>query len=782
LENAAKPDNQRLRSAIPTSGDAVSLALLTAAFRNHDNSGRFDDLAVSVTQALMAGLADRCLLWMISPGGVRTRLATPAVEADRAWRPTVAPVAQVLAAKRTIEMGVVEDLYGRDDTTMRVTGGEPVVRAFGRFIPVSHGGDVVAVLGAVRNPGRALFTANDRAILDSAAERLEAAYAISYANEQLASRKAPGLMHGQGLLLADDLLTRLGAISGDVVFRHLFRGGTEYISSGVFASLGYTPEEVMNDALLLDRLIHPDDRHVLYDIIGNAELADSPLLIRMVRRNGQLSWQLIRALAIIDSEDRVLGIEGFATDVTAMKQAEAELSHQARSDALTGLANRLNFRESTSRALARIERHPGMMGVLFLDLDGFKLVNDTLGHAAGDNVLQQVAERLRKAIRREDMVARLGGDEFAVLLVELRNEGEATATARRILEALEVPLMVMGSMAEISTGVGIAVTTSGTITPDELINRADVALYQAKRSGRGRWQVYEGANGSASTAQATLLTTTPTEPTPATQSRPMITEGLLRSALAAGEFRVHYLPEIDTRTGRVSSIEALVRWQHPELGLLPASAFIHELGDMDVLHPLGDWIMRVAAKQVLLWQTRFEVPMALWVNISANQLGKPGFAESVLATLASVGFAPRDLGLDIPELALNGLDAHHDVAVATLHKAGIRLAVDDFGVGAASLRTLRRLPISQIKIDRSLIDDVDRIGGGDDELVQLAIKLAGSLGAEVVAVGVERSAQLDRLRALQCAFFQGFLAGEARTADEITALLSTGQLGLPGLQ
>ena len=572
MENAAKPDNQRLRSAIPTSGDAVSLALLTAAFRNHDNSGRFDDLAVSVTEALMAGLADRCLLWMISPGGIRTRLATPAVDADRAWRPTVAPVAQVLAAKRTIEMGVVEDLYGRDDTSLRVTGGEPVVRAFGRFIPVSHGGDVVAVLGAVRNPGRALFTANDRAILDSAAERLEAAYAISYANEQLASRKAPGLMHGQGLLLADDLLTRLGAISGDVVFRHLFRGGTEYVSAGVFASLGYTPEEVMNDALLLDRLIHPDDRHVLYDIIGNAELADSPLLIRMVRRNGQLSWQLIRALAIIDSEHRVLGIEGFATDVTAMKQAEAELSHQARSDALTGLANRLNFRESTSRALARIERHPGMMGVLFLDLDGFKLVNDTLGHAAGDNVLQQVAERLRKAIRREDMVARLGGDEFAVLLVELRNEGEATATARRILEALEVPLMVMGSMAEISTGVGIAVTTSGTITPDELINRADVALYQAKRSGRGRWQVYEGANGSASTAQATLLAA-PVEPTPATQSRPMITEGLLRSALAAGEFRVHYLPEIDTRTGRVSSIEALVRWQHPELGRISPDDF-----------------------------------------------------------------------------------------------------------------------------------------------------------------------------------------------------------------
>jgi diguanylate cyclase (GGDEF)-like protein/PAS domain S-box-containing protein len=780
MDNAANP----LRTpAIPPSGDAVSLALLTAAFRDREPGERFDDLAVSVAEALMAGLADRCLIWMISPGGVRTRLATPAVEADRAWRPTVAPVAQVLAAKRTIEMGVVEDLYGRDESnTLRVTGGEPVVRAFGRFIPVAHGGDVVAVLGAVRNPGRTLFTANDRAVLDSAAERLEAAYALSYANEQLASRKAPGLMHGQGLLLADDLLARLGAISGDVVFRHLFRGGTEYVSAGVLASLGYTPQEVMNDALLLDRLIHPDDRHVLYDIVGNPEMADSPLLIRMVRRNGQLSWQLIRALAIVDSEDRVLGIEGFATDVTAMKQAEAELSHQARSDALTGLANRLNFRESTSRALARIERHPGMMGVLFLDLDGFKLVNDTLGHAAGDNVLQQVAERLRKAIRREDMVARLGGDEFAVLLVELRNEGEATATARRILEALEVPIVVAGSTAEISTGVGIAVTTSGTITPDELINRADVALYQAKRSGRGRWQVYEGANGSATTAQATLLTVPSAESVPAAQARPTITEGLLRSALAAGEFRVHYLPEIDTRTGRVTSIEALVRWQHPELGLLPASAFIHELGDMDVLHPLGDWIMRVAAKQVLLWQTRFEVPMALWVNISANQLGKPGFAESVLATLASVGFAPRDLGLDIPELALNGLDAHHDVAVATLHKAGIRLAVDDFGVGAASLRTLRRLPISQIKIDRSLIDDVDRIGGGDDELVQLAIKLAGSLGAEVVAVGVERSAQLDRLRALQCAFFQGFLAGEARTADEITALLSTGQLGLPGLQ
>jgi diguanylate cyclase (GGDEF)-like protein/PAS domain S-box-containing protein len=765
----------------PTGTPVALLQRLTEVFRAGADL-RFEAILPPFAAAIAPGLGDRCLVWQIAPGGSRMRLGAPETD-DRAWRPTTGPVAQVLAAQRTIEMGIVEELLEHDELSGRAFTESNPIRAFGRFVPVVSNGLIIAVVAVIRAPGRELFTETDRALLEAATERLETAYRLSIVLEEISSRRSVGVSHTNGVVLGNDLLERLGAISGDVVFRHLFRSGTEYVSSGVMHSLGYSPEEVMGDPYALDRLIHPDDRSLLYEIAQNVETTKDPVLLRVVRRNGQISWQLLRVLPIVDSHGTVLGMEGFATDVTMMKQAEAELSHQARSDGLTGLANRLNFRESATRSLARLERHPGMMGVLYLDLDGFKTVNDTLGHAAGDTVLQEVAARLRKAIRREDVVARLGGDEFAVLLSELRNEGEAIATARRILDAVESPFFVDGRGAAVSTGVGIAVTTSGDMSPDELINRADIALYQAKRSGRGRWQVFDGANGSMLTSQGTLLSVaeTSTVKTDPIARQPNLSEGALRAALAADDFRVHYLPEIDTQTGRITSMEALVRWQHPEFGLLPASAFINEVGATDVIHHLGDWVLREAAKQVLMWRARFDLPLQLWVNVSARQVGEPGFADSILTTLASVGFAPRDLGLDIPELALNGLEGHHDAALEALHRTGVRLAVDDFGLGATSLRTLRRLPVSQIKIDRSLIDDVDRIGGGDEALVQLAIKLAGSLGADVVAIGVERTGQLERLRALQCAFFQGFLAGEARTADEITQLLAQGQLSLPGM-
>lgn len=755
-----------------------ALAQLTEVSRRTAEVRDFEARLPDIAAALSNGMRDQTAIWVITPGGSRMRTITATSNAGP-WRPTAGPIAQVLAARQAIEMGLVEDPLERDDVTLGRFDGT-TIRFIGRFVPVFSASQIIAVVGCVRAADDTVFTAAERVILDAAAERVESAFALCAARDSAAGRSAPGVVRSNGLVLADDLLTRLGAISGDVVFRHLFSSGTEYISDGITTSLGYTPQEIVGDPLLLDRLIHPDDRHLVSDMVTEPSLANRAILIRMVRRNGQVSWQLLRVSPILDPSGRVLGIEGFATDVTTMKEAEAELAHQVRSDPLTGLANRLNFRESTSRALARIERHPGMMGVLFLDLDGFKAVNDSLGHAAGDEVLIQVAQRLRRAIRREDMVARLGGDEFAVLLVELRDVSEAAATARRILESLEENMFIGNHVIQISTGVGIAVTDQGSVTPDELINRADVALYQAKRAGRGRWQVFEGPNGSIVTTQASLpLEDLSSDAT--TRPTPRLTESALRASLAAGDFRVRYLPEIDTHTGAISSVEALVRWQHPELGLLPAAAFINEVGAMDVIHPLGDWVLRESCRQVMTWQRRFELPLTLWVNVSPVQLLRPGFADTVLATLAAVGFAPRDLGLDIPESALTNLSPAGEEAVAALHRAGVKIAIDDFGIGATTLRSLRRLPLSQIKIDRSLMSDVDRPGSSDSQLVQLAVRLAGSLGADAVAVGVERTSQLEQLRALQCAYYQGFLAGEARTAEEISQLLAQAQLPLPGV-
>ena len=785
-------------AAAPLDPHAV-LARVVEALRNVDPFA-LDRSYAAVTRALSTSAGERSVVWQVSLDGTRMRLLDdgtdhanePREPSAGQWLPAGGPVAQVLGARRPIEMGIV------DDELIRALDGSPVGRIeaddvhrpnrpFGRFLPieqrVGNARRIVAVLGVIRAAGFPVFSADDRVVLDSVAERLEVAVALQRAADDLAGERSRGLVHGQGVILGDELLVKLGSIGGDIVFRHLFSGGTDYVSGGVLSSLGYTPEEVTSDAGLIDRLVHPDDRHLLTDLIDDPALAAKPLQMRMIRRNGNLSWQLVRVLPIMDASGRVLGIEGLSTDVTAMKQAEAELAHQARSDALTGLANRLNFREATARALARIERHNGMAGVLFLDLDGFKAVNDRFGHAAGDGVLVQVADRLRRVIRREDLVARLGGDEFAVLLTEIRDVGEAAATARRILEALEDQLEVDGVPAEVSTGIGIAVTRSGAITPDELVNRSDIALYQAKRAGRGRWQVYEGPNGTAATSQSTLLDDANADaggsPDVATE-RPVVSELSLRTALDAGEFRVHFLPEVDTGTGRVVAVEALVRWQHPQLGLVPAQLFVPAADELDVLHPLGDWVLREAARQVVLWQSDFDAPLRLWINVSARQLVRPGFADALLTTLASVGLAPRDLGLEVTEAAWTSLEPAAEAVLAMLHKAGVKLAVDDFGTGTSSLRTLRRLPLSQIKLDRSLVDILDRAGAdADADLVPLAIKLAASLGADVVAVGVERPAQLERLRALECLYFQGFLAGGARTAEQITDLLQSGQQILP---
>ena len=826
-----------------------ALAELTVGLR-----GSRSDAALVLTRALHGGVGDRAVLWSVSFDGTRARLhAVDGQAVDRPWTPASGVVAEVLGARQAIEMGVLDD-----DLTVGLVAPRGRVaeedardagRVFGRFAPVMAAsaptglpgspprseqpeGRIIGVLGVLRRPGRPPFDDSDRVVLEAATGHYESTIAAANADAELRSSSSAGLTPtAGGVTLGRSLLERLGEISGDFVFRHLFSGRTDYISSGVIASLGYSPEEVLADGGLLNRLVHPDDRHLLSEIVEDPARCDSPLTIRLFRRNGQISWQYMRLTPILGSAvDRtvgesaaVLGIEGFATDVTAIKQAEAELVHQARSDVLTGLANRLAFRESVQRSIARLERHPGMSGVLFLDLDGFKKVNDSFGHAAGDDVLRQVADTLRRVIRREDLVARLGGDEFAVLLSELRTNDEGAATARRILAAFdETPVTVNGLPADVSTGIGIAVVTDPATSPDELINRADIALYQAKRAGRGRWQVFEGSYGSSTVTQQPLheqahgrpgatstaaappasdITTTastgtatppgeagsrpprrPRPPEPPPMARPVVTDAVARSALAARDFRIHYLPEVQTTTGHVVAVEALLRWQHPTLGLLPASAFINELIGLETIHAIGDWALRESCRQVASWRERYRVPLQLWVNVDPAQIARPGFAETVLATITASGLSPRDVGLDVPEASLPYLTEQAEEALATLDRAGVRLAIDDFGGGTTSLRTLQRLPLTQIKLDRVLIEALDRPNGtGSADLVGMAVSLAGSLGAEVVAVGVERRTQLAQVQALQCAYVQGYLAGHALSADDIEAILRAGQPTLPGL-
>ena len=720
---------------------------------------------------------------MISHDGTRMRQVAP-IRTDRPWTPATGPVAQVLGSRRAIEMGLAdgESVGATQRATARSTTDEDrrPNRAFGRFIPIHTPRRIGAVMGVIRAPGEPLFELDDRIVFDAAIERIENAFAVQSLSDSLSAERSRGIVSSDGVVISHSLLDRIGHVSGDTVFRYLFNGlGTDFMSAGVLTAIGYTAAEVMEDPALFDRVIHPDDRHLIIDLITDPALAERPLLVRFLRRNGQISWQLLRVTTLRDETGRVIGVEGFSTDVTSMKLAEAELAHQARSDGLTGLSNRLNFREATTRALARIARHPGSLAVLFLDLDGFKLVNDTLGHAAGDDVLRQVAERLRRVIRREDLVARLGGDEFAVLLAEIRDVSEASATARRILDSLERPISINGDIASISTGVGIAIATDATTDADELINRADIALYQAKRVGRGRWQVFEGASGSQTSISADGGALHPgVEQMPVA---PIVTEGALRASLAGGEFRVHYLPQIDASTGRVVAVEALVRWQHPELGLLPATAFVDQANTTDVIHSLGDWVLRESCRQVAAWRLLFATDVRLWVNVGPQQLSRSGFVDSFIATLQSTGFAAEQLGIDVAESTFAQLDTTREHALAVLHRAGVHLGLDQFGLGGSSLRTLRKLPLTQIKLDRSIIAGLSEPDGESTELVSLAVKLAGSLGATIVAVGVERRDQLEQIRALQCDSFQGFLTGPVLTPEELADLLASGPPTLNGV-
>ncbi len=465
-------------------------------------------------------------------------------------------------------------------------------------------------------------------------------------------------------------------------------------------------------------------------------------------------------------DGRIIGVEGLLTDISALKRQEAELAHQARSDSLTGLANRLTFREFQARSLARIERHGGTVGVLYLDLSGFKRVNDTIGHAAGDRVLVTVADRLRKVTRREDVVARLGGDEFTVLMPDIRELPEATTTAQRIIAAIEEPVVVDGQRLSISTGIGIAITSDGTITPDELLHRADQALYAAKRQGAGRWAVHQGGGGSK----------TGPDDEPEAAPAPVITASALRAAVAAGDLRVHYSPVVDLATGLATGVEALVRWQHPELGLVPAGRFIEQAEESGVIHGIGDWVLRQGCRQIRTWREEHGWNVSLHLNVSAAQLANADQAESVLVTLAAEGMAPRDLHLDVPEKAIAALTPEIERTIQTLHRAGVGITLDEFGT-TVSVRTLRRVPAGHIKLDRSLIEHLDRSRpDGDEDIVAIAVRLGASLGATVGAVGVERPGQLAQLSALQLDSVQGLIVGGSVPADAITWRIHQGQV------
>jgi diguanylate cyclase (GGDEF)-like protein len=439
-------------------------------------------------------------------------------------------------------------------------------------------------------------------------------------------------------------------------------------------------------------------------------------------------------------------------------RARAETRRQAFHDALTGLANRALFANHLREALAP-GRTRQAATVLFADLDGFKRVNDSLGHAAGDELLTLVARRLEHCFRPSDLIARFGGDEFAVLIDDVANRAGAAAAARRALDALRAPFNVRGREVQIAASIGVV---HGRYAPDHLMRNADLAMYRAKALGRGRFEIFEPQMHAAAVERLDL-------------------ESDLRRALEQGHLQLYYQPVCRLQGGEIVGVEALARWRHPKRGLIMPREMIPLAEESGLILPIGGWVLREACRQAALWQARHpsEPPLRIWVNLSGVQLGQPDLVREIAGALEEASLEPASLALEITESALmTDLEANVD-ALNELERLGVRLAVDDFGTGYSSLEYLRRFPVDVLKIAKPFVDGLER-GPSGVALAKAIVDLGASLELSTVAEGIERPEQQEQLAELGCELGQGYRFSRPLDAAGMDSLLINAGLLGPG--
>lgn len=440
-------------------------------------------------------------------------------------------------------------------------------------------------------------------------------------------------------------------------------------------------------------------------------------------------------------------------EVRERTRAEEALSHMAFYDTLTDLPNRALFLDRLEHALTRADRRHGTIGVLFLDLDNFKVINDSLGHDVGDVLLKIVAGRLRASTRVGDTVARFGGDEFTILLEDVKNEDDAIITAERVVDAIRERVTLEGMEVTPSFSIGIALGTPGRDRPDELLRNADLAMYRAKVNGKARFEVFDQSMNADAMERLEL-------------------EADLRRALERQELRIHYQPIVSLETGQIRAVEALARWQHPRRGLISPLQFIPIAEETGLIVPLGRWVLEESCRQIRLWQvTHPEADQLLVsVNLAGRQLQSPDIVEVVRQVLTETGLAPSCLQLEITETTVMK-DA--TATIRTLHELkalGVKLAIDDFGTGYSSLSYLRQFPVDTLKIDRSFVDGLGR-DAQDTELVRSVIAMAKSMSLAVTSEGIETTAQLSQLQELGCDRGQGFYFARPLPPEAFTAAL-----------
>ncbi len=528
--------------------------------------------------------------------------------------------------------------------------------------------------------------------------------------------------------------------------------------------VGYSERELVG--MKFPVITHPDDLDRFLHQVSDVMEGKTPthqIEKRYIDKEGGEIWALVNISLLPDSRGSAPHLIFQIHDITDRKRAEEQLLHDAFHDALTGLPNRAWFIEQLHVALNRTKRHSDrLFAVLFLDLDRFKVINDSIGHMCGDQLLIAIARRLQACLRPEDIVARLGGDEFTILLSDLKDAGEAVVVAERIQKQVSRAFNLSGYETFTTGSIGIALSDSGYDQPEDLLRDADTAMYQAKALGKAQHVIFNAGMHTRALHALRL-------------------EIDLRRAIDRQEFFLQYQPIVSLTTGTLSGFEALVRWRHPQHGVVPPVDFISVAEETGLIVPIGQWVLREACSQMKRWQSLLSpaLPLSINVNLSGKQFAHPGLTDQIIQTLQMTGLDPRALKVEITEsVVMENVEATAGM-LERLRALGVELSIDDFGTGYSSLSYLHRLPIDTLKIDRSF---VSRIGENNDnkEVVRTIVMLAHILGKGVVAEGVETKEQLQHLRELKCDSAQGYLFSKPVDPDDALELIRSTSQWLSG--
>ena len=548
-----------------------------------------------------------------------------------------------------------------------------------------------------------------------------------------------------------------GAVVG--MFRSTPGGRYIDVNPAMAHMLGYdSPQELVASITDISQQVYvdPESREELTRLLREQGMVKN-FECAVHRKDGSQMWFSANVRAV--SEDGVLvGYEGTNEDITARKVAEERIQFLAYYDALTGLPNRTLLQDRLGKALAGARRQKCKIALLFLDLDSFKIINDSLGHSVGDLLLQEVAERLKKWGREQDTVARLGGDEFLITLTQVKDLADVAVAAERLMDAMTAGFVVQGHSLNVSCSIGVSIFPEHGTDCETLIKNADAAMYGAKECGRNNFRFFAEDMNAQAVERLSL-------------------ENSLRLALGKKELFLVYQPQLHVATGKVTGLEALLRWQHPDLGLVPPDKFIRIAENSGLIVPIGEWVLRTACRQARKWQDDGLPAVSVAVNVSAVQFRQQGFCELIRSVLHETGLAAQCLELELTESVLL---ANADVTLSVLRELksmGLTLAIDDFGTGYSNFTSLRQFGVSKLKIDRSFISDV-ATNPDDSAITAAIISMAKSLRLKVIAEGVENEAQMSFLRTHQCDEIQGYYFSKPLAVDDVADKLRGGIAGV----